>query len=50
MFFKFLTISLLLFYAYRIFVRPFLQLPNKEKFEQEQPIDDGDYIEYEEVD
>lgn len=47
---KFLVFSILLYFAYRTFVRPFLQLADKGKDDKVEIIDDSEYIDYEEVD
>ncbi|MGK0388947.1 MAG: hypothetical protein ACI94Y_001680 [Maribacter sp.] len=47
---KFFVISILIYFGYRTFVRPFLQLKNRDVDDNVEIIDDADYIDYEEVD
>ena len=46
---KYIFLVLLFYYAYRTFVRPLL-LPNQPDTNEEDKIDDNEYIDYEEVD
>lgn len=47
---KFLVVTILLYFAYRTFVRPFLQLKQREEDDKVEIIDDNEYLDYEEVD
>jgi hypothetical protein len=47
---KFFVFSILIYFAYRTFIRPFLQLKNGDVDDKVEIIDDSDYIDYEEVD
>ena len=47
---KFLVFTILIYFAYRTFVRPFLQLKNRDVDDKKEIIDDSEYIDYEEVD
>lgn len=47
---KFLITGLILYFAYRTFLKPFLRLKDNNYYEPEDQINEGEYIDYEEVD
>lgn len=48
--FKFFIFSIILYFAYRTIIKPLLPPSSQDFYQEEDQIDDSEYIDYEEVD
>jgi len=46
---KFILFTILVYAAYSLFLKPFLRLGTRDNFSENTPDDEGEYIDYEEV-